>query len=94
LRRSKIKDDLFGVLTIRDHGKGVPEEAIPNLFKPFYRVGGARERETGGAGLGLAITEAAVRLHGGAVRAENSSGGGLIVEIILPLCYEKAASDK
>ncbi|MFA5181747.1 MAG: ATP-binding protein [Syntrophales bacterium] len=90
LRRMKINDDSYGVMTIRDHGKGVPEEAIAKLFKPFYRVGGARERETGGTGLGLAITEAAVRLHGGTVRAENSPGGGLVVEISLPLFHEKA----
>jgi signal transduction histidine kinase len=90
LRRMKSNGDSYGVMAIRDHGKGVPEEAILNLFKPFYRVGGARERETGGTGLGLAITEAAVRLHGGTVRAANSSGGGLVVEITLPLLQEKA----
>jgi len=90
LRRMKNNGDSWGVMAIRDHGKGVPEEAIPNLFKPFYRVGGARERETGGTGLGLAITEAAIRLHGGTVRAENFPGGGLMVEVTLPLIREKA----
>ena len=85
LHRMKSNGDSYGVIAIRDHGKGVPEEAIANLFKPFYRVGGARERETGGTGLGLAITEAAVRLHNGTVMAANSTGGGLTVEIWLPL---------
>ena len=74
-----------GVIAIRDHGRGVPEGSLPHLFKPFYRVGDGRERESGGTGLGLAITEAAVRLHGGAVSAVNASGGGLSVEISLPL---------
>jgi len=85
LRRMKSNGDSYGVMAIRDHGKGVPEEAIPNLFKPFFRVSGARERETGGTGLGLAITEAAVRLHDGTVKAANFPGGGLTVEIWLPL---------
>jgi signal transduction histidine kinase len=73
------------VILVRDHGDGVPEEALKNLFKPFYRVANARERASGGTGLGLAITETAVRLHGGQVKAENSPTGGLVVEIRLPL---------
>jgi two-component system sensor histidine kinase CpxA len=74
-----------GLLAVRDHGAGTPEAFIPHLFKPFYGVGDGRDRETGGAGLGLAITEAAVRLHGGAVRAVNADDGGLIVEMELPM---------
>jgi signal transduction histidine kinase len=72
------------VVSVRDHGPGVPEFELPNLFRPFYRVANARDRQSGGAGLGLAITERAVRLHGGSVRAINASGGGLIIEICLP----------
>lgn len=84
VRCSQSHDDRC-VITIRDHGKGVPEASLSHLFSPFYRVGDGRERETGGTGLGLAITEAAVRLHGGTVCAANSDSGGLIVEISLPL---------
>jgi len=73
------------LITVRDHGKGVPEESLSELFKPFYRVGEGRDRETGGAGLGLAITNAAVHFHGGNLRALNAPDGGLIVEIILPI---------
>jgi two-component system sensor histidine kinase CpxA len=72
-------------ITVRDHGEGVPPEALPELFKPFYRVESARDRDSGGVGLGLAITERAVRLHGGTVAARNAVGGGLCVEIGLPL---------
>ncbi|MCX5830131.1 MAG: ATP-binding protein [Deltaproteobacteria bacterium] len=93
LRRIKSNGDSYGVMAIRDHGRGVPEEEIPNLFKPFFRVSGARERETGGTGLGLAITEASVRLHGGTVRAANSPGGGLVVEISLPLLSSGAETE-
>jgi signal transduction histidine kinase len=72
------------VVTVRDHGPGVPEDALAHLFRPFYRVGEARERYTGGTGLGLAITERAVLIHGGVVKAENAPDDGLVVEITLP----------
>lgn len=71
-------------IRVRDHGPGLPEAELSNVFRPFYRVTNARERETGGTGLGLAITERAVRLHGGSVKAENAPGGGLLVEMRLP----------
>lgn len=70
---------------VRDHGPGVPEDALKMIFQPFYRAGDtARDRLTGGAGIGLAITERAVHLHGGEVSASNAPGGGLLVEICLP----------
>jgi two-component system sensor histidine kinase CpxA len=71
-------------IEVRDKGPGVPEESLPNLFYPFYRVGDARDRKQGGTGLGLAITERAARLHGGNVKAANAPGGGLIVTFDLP----------
>ena len=71
------------VIRVRDHGPGVPEEALSRMFLPFYRVANARDRQTGGTGIGLAITERAVRLHGGTVTASNAADGGLIVEIVL-----------
>ncbi len=74
----------FAVITIRDHGPGVPDEELKNLFRPFYRVDAARERQTGGSGLGLAIAERAVRLHGGTISAANAPNGGFVVEIRLP----------
>lgn len=73
------------VIRVTDRGSGVPKEALDKLFRPFYRLDDARGRQTGGVGLGLAITERAVRLHGGTVRASNRPEGGLMVEIRLPL---------
>ena len=73
------------VVRVTDQGPGVPQEALDKLFRPFYRLDDARGRQTGGVGLGLAITERAVRLHGGTVRAANRPQGGLMVEIRLPL---------
>jgi signal transduction histidine kinase len=71
------------VITVRDHGPGVPAETLDKLFHPFYRVDEARDRNSGGTGLGLAIAERAVRLHGGTVEAANV--GGLAVTIVLPI---------
>jgi len=73
------------VVRVRDHGPGVPPEALEDLFRPFYRVADARERKTGGTGLGLAISERAVRWHGGSLAAENAADGGFVVELLLPL---------
>ncbi len=73
------------VLRVSDSGPGVPDDALGKLFEPFYRLDDARGRLTGGVGLGLAITERAVRFHGGKVAAFNRAGGGLMVEIRLPL---------
>ncbi len=73
------------VVAVSDNGPGVPEDALGKLFEPFYRLDDSRGRLTGGAGLGLAITERAVRFHGGRVSAANRPGGGLRVEIRLPL---------
>ncbi len=75
-------DERVAVITVRDHGPGVPENALVEIFRPFYRVDDARDREAGGVGLGLAIAERAVRLHGGSVKAANHSDGGLIVRMI------------
>ncbi len=73
-------------IIVVDHGAGVPEADIAHLFEPFYRVAKARERETGGVGIGLAITEQAVKTHGGRVTARNNQDHpGLIVTIVLPL---------
>lgn len=73
------------VVNVRDEGQGVPEGSLAEIFRPFYRLDDSRTRETGGAGLGLAITERAVRLHGGTVKAENVPGGGFRLELRLPV---------
>ena len=73
----------FAEVTVRDHGPGVPAVRLRDIFRPFYRVDDARERQTGGAGLGLAMTERAVTAHGGSVEAENT-GAGLLVRLLIP----------
>ncbi len=72
------------VIDIKDYGNGVAEAELENLFRPFYRIGEARERKSGGVGLGLAIAQRAVLAHKGEINARNT-GDGLRVEIKLPL---------
>ena len=72
------------VVRVIDSGPGVPQEALQKIFEPFYRLDDARNRQTGGAGLGLSIADRAMRLHGGQLRASNRKEGGLEVEIRIP----------
>ena len=71
-------------IRVLDSGPGVPDEDLERIFQPFYRIDDARNRQTGGAGLGLSIADRAIRLHGGWVRASNRPEGGLEVEIRIP----------
>ncbi|HEY5899272.1 MAG TPA: ATP-binding protein [Burkholderiales bacterium] len=70
------------VLGVTDSGPGIPPNELDKVFVPFYRGAGA---DSAGFGLGLAIAQRAVEAHGGTIRAENVAGGGLRVEIKLPL---------
>ncbi len=72
------------VVRVLDSGPGVPVEALPKIFEPFYRLDDARNRQTGGVGLGLSIADRAIRLHGGQLRASNRKEGGLEVEMRIP----------
>jgi two-component system, OmpR family, sensor histidine kinase CpxA len=71
------------IIRVSDRGPGVPAAELPNIFRPFYRVADARDRQSGGVGLGLAIAERVTRVHGGSIRADNRKGGGL--EVVLTL---------
>jgi two-component system sensor histidine kinase CpxA len=72
------------IIVVRDHGPGVPESELANIFQPFYRIADDRNRESGGAGLGLAIAGRVIRIHGGTICARNARPHGLEVEILLP----------
>jgi two-component system sensor histidine kinase CpxA len=72
------------IVTVRDHGPGVPDSELQHIFEPFYRVGEARERSSGGVGLGLSIADRTIKLHGGSIRAENVNDG-LLITIGIPL---------
>ena len=69
------------VIEVSDCGPGIPEDEIQNVLRPFYRLDYARSTTTGGFGVGLAITDRAVKLHGGKVTVVNRQGGGTCVEM-------------
>jgi two-component system sensor histidine kinase CpxA len=73
------------VIEVRDHGCGMPENELAQLFMPFHRGSNENGKNSDGAGLGLAIAERAFRLHGGNVTAANARGEGLIVTLELPV---------
>ena len=72
-------------IRITDHGPGVPEASLGKIFGPFFRVDASRQESTGGFGVGLAIAERSIHLHGGVIRAENRRDGGLLVRICIPI---------
>ena len=73
------------VVTIVDQGPGIPEAERERVFEPFYRLEQSRNRETGGAGLGLAIARTLIRGMGGDIRLGAGPGGqGLQVSVTLP----------
>jgi two-component system, OmpR family, sensor histidine kinase CpxA len=90
LERKDSPGGAEAVVGVADCGSGVPPDALEKLFQPFYRLDDDRGRQTGGVGLGLAITERAVRFHGGRVAAFNRAEGGLLVEIHLPLLLQSS----
>jgi two-component system sensor histidine kinase BaeS len=73
------------VVDLRDTAPGVPPDALPRLFDRLYRVDGSRSRDTGGAGLGLAIAKNIAEAHGGRMEARPAPEGGLWVQVRLPL---------
>jgi two-component system sensor histidine kinase CpxA len=79
-----VANDVAEVI-VRDSGPGVPVDDLGVIFEPFSRIAEARERATGGAGLGLAITKRAIEIHGGSVSADNLEEGGLEVLMRLPI---------
>lgn len=72
------------VITLRDHGPGIPEGQRERVFSPFVRLEPSRSRHTGGSGLGLGIARHIVRAHGGDIGLADAPGGGLLVTLILP----------
>jgi two-component system OmpR family sensor kinase len=72
-------------LSVADHGPGLPTDQLEKIFEPFYRADPSRNRDSGGAGLGLSIVNAVVSAHGGKVKVKETSGGGATFEVELPL---------
>lgn len=73
------------VVRVADTGPGIAAQDLPHLFTPLYRGEASRNRQTGGAGLGLAIARRIARAHGGDLTAANRAGGGAVFTVSLPL---------
>ena len=86
----KQKDNRF-IIDIVDNGTGVPAKDLDKLFEPFYRVAQARDRATGGTGLGMAIAKQAIVAHNGHIHAQNNQVSGLTVTIELPVVISKGS---
>ena len=71
-------------ILVRDHGPGVPAADLERIFEPFFRVAESRDRDSGGEGIGLAITAPVMKAHGGWAKATNGQGGGFDVRLNLP----------
>ncbi len=82
---SLIPDSERVVVTVDDEGPGIPRSEREKVFEPFYRIGSARDPETGGVGLGLSVTRSIVWEHGGEIILGNRKGGGLSVRVELPI---------
>jgi two-component system sensor histidine kinase MtrB len=72
------------VLEVRDHGPGLPADAIEHVFDRFYKADSSRARSEG-SGLGLAIAQENARLHDGRIDAANDPGGGAVFTVRLPV---------
>jgi len=85
-RVSLVSESRYAVVRIEDDGAGIPEGEIAAMMEPFARGEASRNRNTGGAGLGLTLARAIAEQHGGTVTLSNRAGGtGLIAELRLPL---------
>jgi two-component system OmpR family sensor kinase len=73
------------VLSVIDHGDGIPPQIREKIFQRFWRADSSRNRDTGGSGLGLAIAAAIVAAHKGEVQVLETPGGGATFRIALPL---------
>jgi signal transduction histidine kinase len=84
-RARVFRQDAHAIVEIDDDGPGIPNQDTERVFEPFYRREPSRNRQTGGAGLGLAIVRSIARGHGGDVALVNRNGGGLTARVQLPL---------
>ena len=87
VRVSLNADHKFFYLKVSDSGVGIPEDLQDHIFERFYRVDKARSRDTGGNGLGLAITRNAILLHRGSIKVHSVEGQGTTFNIRIPLSY-------
>lgn len=80
-------DHKFFYVTVQDSGVGIPEDVQDNVFERFYRVDKARSRDTGGTGLGLALTRSSILLHRGSIKLYSKEKEGTTFTVRIPINY-------
>jgi PAS domain S-box-containing protein len=75
------------VVTVADTGTGIPEQEMPRLFERFHRIDNTRSRSNEGSGIGLALVQELIQLHGGTITASSTEGAGTTFAIRLPFGY-------
>lgn len=91
VKMSLSKAEGWARLSVEDSGVGIPPEDLPYIFDRFYRVDKARNRQQGGAGLGLAIAQWIAKAHGGHIEVESTMGEGTTFHVLLPLAAQETA---
>jgi heavy metal sensor kinase len=91
VRLSVRREQGFALLEVADDGIGIPAEALPHVFKRFFRVDGSRSREQGGAGLGLAIVKSICAAHGADIEVVSAVGRGSTFRLRQPLAGDAPA---
>ncbi len=74
-----------GAIEVLDRGRGIPPEALPHIFEPFYMADKSRSKKQGGSGLGLALVKAIADAHGAKIEVVSAPGAGTSVRVLLPL---------
>jgi signal transduction histidine kinase len=88
------RDGAHAVVTVRDTGSGIPAADLPHIFERFRRVEGAAGRTHEGTGIGLALVQELVKLHGGAVTVDSTVGSGTTVRVTLPIGRAHLPADR
>ncbi|HEX9000903.1 MAG TPA: ATP-binding protein, partial [Blastocatellia bacterium] len=94
IRVSVRSENNFAVLSIQDTGIGIPEQELPSLFNRFHRVEGARGRTHEGTGIGLALVQELVKLHGGTVSVQSVHGKGSTFTVTIPFGHGHLPVDR
>ncbi|HEY3847121.1 MAG TPA: ATP-binding protein, partial [Acetobacteraceae bacterium] len=88
-----VPDDETVLLTVHDTGIGIPEAELPHIFDRFHRIEGQRGRTMEGTGIGLALVNELVRLHGGTIAVESHAGTGTTVSVRIPFGSDHLPAD-
>jgi len=89
---SQEQNDEYVIVKIRDYGEGIPEEELPFIFEPFYRIDKSRSKESGGYGLGLSLCKTIMEAHQGSIAIESTLKEGSTVSLLFPIDLAKKST--